>query len=148
MEVTQSISTKPALWFWAVALLGLAWNIFGIVQFLGQFGATEAALMGTGMTPEQAAVYAAQPMWMTMAFAVGVFGGVLGSVLLLMRKRLAIGVFVASLVGYIILYIGDIITGIFKVFGMPQVMILSTVVVIAAALLGMSSNAVKRGWMQ
>jgi hypothetical protein len=148
MEVTQSISTKPALWFWAVALLGLAWNIFGIVQFLGQFGATEAALMGKGMTPEQAAVYAAQPMWMTMAFAVGVFGGVLGSVLLLMRKRLAIGVFVASLVGYIILYIGDIITGIFKVFGMPQVMILSTVVVIAAALLGMSSNAVKRGWMQ
>jgi hypothetical protein len=148
MEMTQSISTKPALWFWAVALLGLAWNIFGIVQFLGQFGATEAALMGKGMTPEQAALYAAQPMWMTIAFAVGVFGGVFGSILLLMRKRLAVGVFVASLVGYIILYIGDITTGIFKVFGMPQVMILSTVVVIAAALLVTSRNAVKRGWMQ
>lgn len=147
MEATATLENKPATWFWAAAILGIAWNVFGVVQFLAQFGATESALMGDGMTAEQAALYAAQPMWMTIAFAIGVFGGVLGSVLLLLRRRAAMAVFAASLGGYIVLYIGDITTGIFKAFGASQVMILTTVVIIAAALLALSRIGIRRNWL-
>ena len=43
-----------------------------------------------------------------IAFALGVLGGLVGSVLLLLRHRTALPVFAASLAGYIVLYIGDI----------------------------------------
>ena len=46
----------PPLWFWGVAALGLAWNIFGAVQFVGTLSATVDSLQAQGLTAEQAAV--------------------------------------------------------------------------------------------
>jgi hypothetical protein len=69
-----------------------------------------------------------------VAFAVGAFGGLLGCVLLLLRRKLAVPVFALSLAGYIALFIGDITEGVFAAMGTPQVVVLSVVVVIAAAL--------------
>jgi hypothetical protein len=122
-------------WFWLMAGLGLAWNLFGVVQFLSTAGASVDALVRGGMTPAQAALYAGLPAWMNIAFAVGVSGGVLGSLLLLLRRRTAVPVFADSLGAYVVLYIGDIALGVFEAFGPPQVVILTMVVLIAAALL-------------
>jgi hypothetical protein len=96
--------------------------------------------MASGLTQPQATLYAALPWWMNTVFAIGVFGGTVGSVLLLLRKSIAIPVFVVSLVAYVILYIGDITQGVFAAFGTPQVVILSTVVAIAAALLWLAMH--------
>ncbi|MFN7496667.1 MAG: hypothetical protein ACK5XZ_12185 [Hyphomonadaceae bacterium] len=41
----------------------------------------------------------------------------------------------ASLVAYVVLYIGDIVHGVFAALGPPQVIVLTVVVAIAAALL-------------
>lgn len=137
---SPTTSTTPAAppvqtWFWLAAGLGLAWNVFGVVQFLSTAGANVDALVRGGMTQAQATLYAGLPAWMGAAFAAGVFGGVLGSALLLLRRRAAVPVFAASLVAYVVLYIGDITLGVFEAFGTPQVVILSVVVFIAAALL-------------
>jgi hypothetical protein len=59
-------------------------------------------------------------------------------VLLLLKNKIAKPVFLLSLVGYIILYIGDITEGVFAALGMPQVIVLTSVVLIAAALLWVS----------
>ncbi len=133
------------LWFWIVTALGLAWNIFGVVQFLGSLSATSESLIATGLTAEQAAVMLGYPSWMTIAFAVGVFGGLIGCVLLMAKKRLAILVFVASLIGYLLLYIGDITEGVFAAIGSSQVIILSIVVAIAAGLLWLARHFDRRG---
>jgi hypothetical protein len=125
--------TTP-LWFWIVAGLGLAWNIFGAVQFMGTLSATTESLQAQGLTAEQAAVMLGYPVWMTAAFAVGVFGGAIGCLLMLARKAVAVPVFALSLVGYIALYIGDIVHGVFAAMGTPQVVVLTVVVAIAAAL--------------
>ena len=45
----------PPLWFWGVAALGLAWNVFGAVQFVGTLSATVDSLQAQGLTAEQAA---------------------------------------------------------------------------------------------
>lgn len=132
-------------WFWIVAGLGLAWNIFGVVQFLGTFGATRDSLMRGGMTPVQAELYAQLPLWMTASFAIGVFCGVAGSLLLLVHRRAAVPVFGASLLAYCVLYIGDITQGVFAAFGTPQVAILTTVVLIAIALLWLALRFQSRG---
>ena len=133
MDAQASRMVMP-LHFWAVAISGLAWNGFGAVQFAGQVTQTESAMMGGGMTPEQVAVYANLPVWMDLVFGLGTVGGVIGSLLLLLRNKLAVPVFAASLVGYIILFVGDIVNGVFASFGTSQIVILSTVVAIAASL--------------
>ena len=74
-----------------------------------------------------------------------VFGGLLGSVLLMLRNRVATPVFAASLAGYVVLYIGDITEGIFAVMGPPQVVVLTAVVLIAAALLWSSRRFERSG---
>lgn len=142
MENTASRNTVPK-WFWVVAALGFAWNVFGVVQFLETAQGTVGSLMSNGLTKEQAELYAGLPLWMTSAFAVGVFGGVIGCILLLLKMPTAKTVFGISLAAYIILYIGDITQGVFAAFGLSQVLILSTVVAIAAGLLWTSVRQLK-----
>ncbi|MDP3196786.1 hypothetical protein [Tabrizicola sp.] len=136
---------RPALWFWAAAGLGLAWNLFGAVQFIGSLSATPESLQAQGLTADQAAVMLGYPAWMTVVFAIGVFGGALGCGLLLVRKASAVPVFAASLAGYIALYLGDIVHGVFAALGTPQVVVLSIVVLIAAALLWLARHARGQG---
>ena len=148
MNMTSAVNVRNAsipLWFWIAAGLGLAWNIFGVVQFLGSLSATTESLMATGLTAEQAAVMLGYPSWMTIAFAVGVFGGLIGCLLLLLKKRISVLVFAVSLIGYVILYIGDITEGVFAAIGTSQVVILSMVVAIAAALMWLARYFDRRG---
>ncbi len=143
MEIQSSHKTVPT-WFWIVAGLGLLWNVFGVMQFLQSLSATKESLMTMGMTDAQAQTMSNYPVWMTVAFAVGTFGGLLGSILLLLKKKLATKVFVLSLIGYIVLYIGDITEGIFAAIGSSQVIILTAVVLIAAGLQWLSRTFERR----
>lgn len=147
MNTKTTLSAKPALWFWVVTSLGLAWNLFGLVQFIGSLGATQDSLTASGLTVEQANVMLGYPVWMTLAFAIGVIGGVVGCGLLVLRKGSATPVFALSLVGYIALWLGDAIHGVFAALGTPQIVILSLVVLIAAALLVLARKAAALGWL-
>lgn len=132
---TLALPLPRPLWPAVLALGGIAWNLFGLVQFAGTLTATEASMLAAGLTPAQAAVMAGLPAWMTLAFAIGVLGGLAGSALLLLRHRLARPVLAASLAAYVVLWLGDAALGVFAAFGPPQVAILTLVVAIAAALL-------------
>ncbi|BDG75042.1 hypothetical protein [Roseomonas fluvialis] len=132
-------------WFIPAALLALAWNGFGAAQFARTALADEAAMVAAGMTPAQAALMAGLPVWMTLAFAVGVAGGLAGTALLLLRRRQAIPVLGTSLVGYVALFAGDALHGVFAAFGAPQVAVLALVVAIAAALVVMARRAARAG---
>ncbi len=101
----------------AAGLLGLAWSGYGILQFLRTAGASAESLVVSGMTPEQAALYAGLPTWMTVVFAVGVFGGAAGSLLLVLGRPAAVGVLALSLAAYAALYVGDVALGVFDAFG-------------------------------
>lgn len=136
----KSTPLRAPLWLTAAALGGIAWNVFGAVQFAGSVTATTESLIASGMTAEQAAVMTGYPAWMTLAFAVGVFGGLIGSVLLLLRRAAAMPVLAASLAAYVALWIGDAVHGVFAALGAPQVAILTTVVAIAAALYAASRH--------
>ena len=139
--------TKPSapLWFYAAAGFGLLWSAFGIFQYLMTVGSDAAALEAQGMTPEQAALMAGLPAWMAAAFAFGVFGGTLGSLGLLLRATWARPLLLASLAGYILLWIGDLAKGVFATLGAPQVAILTLVVAVAAFLVWLDRAARTRG---
>jgi hypothetical protein len=128
----------------AVALAAVGWNLFGVVQFVQSLRNTPESLERMGMAPEAARVYASYPTWMTAAFAVGVFGGLAGSILLGLGRRVAVPVFAASLAGYLVLYVGDVTEGVFAAVGPSQVVILTTVVAIALGLWSWSRHLARR----
>lgn len=148
MMNNSSLKLKMPLWFWIAAALGLAWNIFGVVQFTDTIGGSAGSMMAKGMTAQQAELYANLPLWMNVSFAVGVFGGVAGCVLLLLKRKPATPVFLISLIAYVILFIGDITQGVFAAFGFEQVVILTTVVLIAGALLWLSVHYQNKGCLR
>jgi hypothetical protein len=135
---------RAPLWFTLAALGGVAWNLFGAVQFAGSVTATPESLVASGLTPEQAAVMTGYPAWMTLAFFAGVAGGLVGSVLLLLRRPVAQPVLAASLAAYVALWIGDAVHGVFAAMGAPQVAVLTTVVAIAAVLFAASRHPAAR----
>jgi hypothetical protein len=63
---------------------------------------TRNAAYMSGFTPKQLTFFYALPTWVVAAWAIGVWGGVLGSLLLLLRRRLAAGVFLASLLAMVV----------------------------------------------
>ena len=90
----KTVSSVP--WsFWTIGVVALVWNLMGVLNFVSQMSADAVAAM-----PEPYRVMIeGRPMWATVAFAVAVFGGSLGCVLLLMRRSAAYYLFIASLVG-------------------------------------------------
>lgn len=136
-------TSRRPLWLMVPAGAALAWNVFGLWQFGKFLTQTPASLMAEGMTEAQAAAYTALPGWMTLVFAVGVIGGTLGTALLLWQRRSAVAVLGVSLAGYIALFAGDWAYGLFEVLP-SQLAILSMVVGIAAASLGLALFAAKR----
>ncbi len=139
-------SRAPA-WFWGMAGCGALWNLYGIHQFIGTLTPAGRSAMAAGMTAAQSQVYFSLPAWMTAVFAVGVFGGLLGSVALAARRVAAVPVLAASLVGYIALFAGDAYFGVFD--AMPgQLAILAVVVVVAVALLAAAWAARSRALLR
>jgi hypothetical protein len=141
--IALSHSPVRPLWLTGPAAAALAWNVYGLWQFAKSLTHTPESLMAAGLTEAQALAYAGLPNWMTLVFAVGVIGGTLGCALLLARRRLAVPVLVASLAGYVVLFLGDWAHGLFAILP-QQLAILSTVVAIAAGSLALSLFAAKR----
>jgi hypothetical protein len=102
--------------------------------------------MAVGLTASQADLYLSLPSWISAAFGVGVVGGLVGSVALLMKNARAVAIFGVSMAGYIILFSGDVYYGVFATIP-TQLVILTAVIVIAAALLWVSIHAKKRNFL-
>lgn len=87
---------------WVVGVVSLLWNAFGGYDFVMSTTRGEAYWRESGMTDAMVAYYNAMPAWMYAPWILGVWGAVLGSILLLMRNKLAVWAFAASLLGAII----------------------------------------------
>lgn len=88
---------RPAPWhLWLVGVLTLLWNGVGAFDYL-MTKTKNASYLGS-FTPEQLAYFESFPAWAVACWALSVWGGVLGSALLLARRRVAVPVLLVSLV--------------------------------------------------
>lgn len=93
-------STKPSSSFWVISIIALLWNLMGVVAYLGQAFLTDDM---KAMIPEdQLAIIENTPAWATAAFALAVWFGLLGAILLLAKKKIAKTVFLISLIGILV----------------------------------------------
>jgi hypothetical protein len=107
---------------------------------------TDEALMQ--MPEEQRLLMESVPAWATAAFAVAVFGGTLGCVLLLLRKALATPVFIVSMVGVIVqLYHAIAIANAMEVYGPSGMVLPALVVIIGVLLIWYSRSSADKGWI-
>jgi hypothetical protein len=97
MQDTTPVPTPKHLW--VVGVLALLWNGIGAFDYLMYELRSPAYL--SQFTPEQLAYFEAFPSWAIATWATSVWGGVLGSALLLARRRLAVAVFGVSLAAYL-----------------------------------------------
>jgi len=88
---------KPPWHLWLIGLLSLLWNAGGAFDYLMMKTGNAAYL--AQLTAAQRAFYEGYPLWVNIAWGLGVWGAVLGSLLLLLRSRLAIHAFALSLLG-------------------------------------------------
>lgn len=95
-------SVKAPWHVWLVGVFALLFNAIGVFDFVMNLWQGPAYLASAGMTPEQIAHYRGMPVWMMVVWAVGVFGAFGASVLLLLRRSLAMPVFVVSLVAFLV----------------------------------------------
>ncbi len=85
---------------WVVGIVGVLWNSFGCYDFAMSMIGGDVYLRDAGMTDAQIAYFNAMPAWMIAVWAIGVWGALLGALLLLLRNKLALPVFAASLTAY------------------------------------------------
>ena len=101
MSDTQETQAQAAPWhLWLVGVLALLWGGMGALDYVVTQTKNEA-YMGQ-FTPEQLEFFYGFPAWVIALWAIAVWGGVLGAVLLLLRKRLAVLVFLVSLISMVI----------------------------------------------
>jgi len=94
----QTISTPWHLWL--VGIVALLWSGMGALDYYMTQTKNESYM--SHFTPEQLEFFYGFPGWLVAFWAIAVWGGVVGSVLLLMRKRIAVWVFLASLISMVI----------------------------------------------
>ena len=88
--------------FWLVGVIAVLFNSIGVFDFVMAMTQGASYMASVGMTPAQIAHYLEMPIWMTAVWAIGVWGAMLGSVLLLLRQRLAYVVFAVSLTAFLV----------------------------------------------
>lgn len=98
---TQTLQRTPAH-LWVVGILSLIWNAFGACDYVMSETGNLAWFQMMGLGEEELAWVQSFPTWAVAAWAVGVWGSVLGSILLLMRSRHAATVYLVSIVGALI----------------------------------------------
>lgn len=93
------MSDIKAPWhLWVVGVLTLLFNAIGIYSYLMTQTGQLASL---GMTEDQIAYFEDFPAWADAVWALGVWGAFLGSILLLLKLKLAFFSFVVAIIGLV-----------------------------------------------
>jgi len=137
--------SRTAWHFWVISGIALVWNSIGAMDYLMTQTRNESYM--SAFTSEQLAFFYGLPTWAIAAWAVGVWGGVLGALLLLLRKRAAVLAFLASLIAMVITAFQNyILSNGMEVIGDAFSLIFTTAIFLAALALLLYAYAMqKRG---
>ena len=113
MSEAQGTTTPGRPWhLWLIGIIGGLWSSIGVISFVLTQMNVEAVM--SRFPPQQRQYFESFPLWAVAFWAVGVFGGVIGCLLVLLKNRLAFPVLLASAIGTIVFNLG----GLFLLGGM------------------------------
>ena len=127
--------------FWVIGVIALVWNVMGGINFFMQMNPEALSFY----RESEQAIIEGRPLWATAGFAVAVFGGSLGCLLLLFRKTAAYYLFVVSLLGVLVTMAHTV--GIGFEFSPGEVLgFILMPIVVAVFLIWYSKYAESKGW--
>jgi hypothetical protein len=116
----------------------LLWNGSGAVTIMmAQAGRLE-------LSADEAAYYAAQPIWFVISTDIATLAPVAAGVALLLRSQLAVPLFGLSLALILINNAYELVSGLSRAILSPGVLIVTAIIVVIAALQLVYSTAMKR----
>ena len=144
----MSTSHTPPVSFKIIAVIALLWNLIGIYfWYFENFMMTDE--IKATLPAEQVEMMNNAPSWGIWVYGVAVFAGTLASLLLLMQKKLAIPLFLLSLVA-ILVQMGYWIFGMdaIGILGAQAIIMPLVVIAIGIFLYFYSKGAAQKGWLR
>jgi len=143
----SSPRTSPPVWFWVISILALLWFLMDVSAFFMRVFMTDGFIKA--MPENQQHLYRDMPRWVNIVFAGEVFGGALGSIILLLRKKWALPLFAVSLLGVLsqtfhIYFLSDAIS----TMGTPAVVMPLVAIVIGTGMIVLAKTAAAKGWLR
>jgi hypothetical protein len=99
-ETEQATPVRRPWHLWVIGIIGFLWNAMGCLDYVMTETQNEGWM--AQFTPEQLEFFYGLPTWVVACWAIAVWGGLAGCVLLLLRKSLALWAFAASLLGSVL----------------------------------------------
>ena len=139
---------RVPVWFWIVAVLAFLWECMGCFAYLRDVSMTAADL--AALPEGQRKLYEAMPAWQAAVYAVAVWVGLSGAVMLLRRRAWARPLFIVSLIACLIQFgYSFIVLKAAEVVGPEMAYPLPiAIILIAILLVWFSTMALKRGWLR
>ncbi len=139
-------ANKPSIGFWIISVIALIWNLIGGLAYITQVNRSDEII--TALPEVERTLYENVPIWVTAAFAIAVFGGTLGCVLLLLRKKIASMVFIVSLLGIIAqMTYNFMLSKTAEVYGSGGMVMPAMVVLFGVFLVWYAKQATAKGWL-
>lgn len=146
MDEVRGSRAVPA-WFWVVAVLALLFMAFGCYAYLTDV--TRSAEELARMPVDERSLREATPWWIYAAYAVAVWVGLLGTVLLLMRRRHAEPLLLVSLIAVVVQFGGVLLVPELRDDTPPDAFTLPIIItVLTYGVWHFSRHARKRGWLR
>jgi putative Mn2+ efflux pump MntP len=133
-----------ASWFMPAAIAALLFMALGCFMYLRQVMADPAA-----MPLDQRAALDAQPVWLTAAFAVAVWAGLAGTVLLVMRKKLAEPLLMLSVAAVLVWLAGLLlVTGARETMAANDLLVAIIITGLTWTIFWFARHSRQRGWLR
>ena len=133
-------------WYLPVTIIALVWNLLGCAAYLSDVTVTPDDV--ARMSAQQQALYAARPAWAVAATAIAVWGGAAGCLGLILRKRWAVPLLIASLAGVVVQDLAlFLLTNAAAQAGAVAMLLQGIVLLVAIGLVLLARKAAARGWL-
>ena len=138
--------TQAPKWFRVTAIVALLWNILGCLAFVADLQLKPEDI---AKLPEaQQALYASRPAWSVAATAIAVFGGTLGCIGLILKRKWAFVLLLLSLLGILGQDIAMfMLANAAEAAGTFAVVLQSVVLIVGVWLVLLSRKAMASGWI-
>ena len=125
--------------FKIIAIFAIIWNVLGVISYFFHVYMPQEAI---NKLPEaEQALYQNIPAWKTVAFFIATFGGLIGSVLLFLKKKIATPILMLSLIGILVSFYYDFFnTKLIDVYGINSVIFPLVVIIIGFLLVWYSKK--------
>ena len=143
----SSDKTSPSVWFWVISIIALLWYLMDMSAFFMRVLMTDDVIKA--MPDNQQHLYRNMPLWVNIVFAGEVFGGALGCVGLLLRKKWALPLFVVSILGVLsqtfhIYILSDAIS----TMGTPAIVMPLLAILIGIGTIVLAKSAISKRWLR